>query len=209
MSDSIWDDPNVTAYILGELPPEEAEVFEKRIQQDSSLAEAVAEARSVTDQLQVMYNDEANATLAPNRREAITAGGPKSTRAPDQPSNWRLPLILLATAAGQVVFIYVSSSLADIGLLVMMTCAMCFVFGQIPLTDAIMSRYVPDEYRTRVLSIKFLLNLTAGATVLPLCGFMLQRGYTMADLFSFISFLAIPTVCAALLLPRQSRMMQP
>ena len=117
--------------------------------------------------------------------------------------------ILLATAAGQVVFIYVSSSLADIGLLVMMTCAMCFVFGQIPLTDAIMSRYVPDEYRTRVLSIKFLLNLTAGATVLPLCGFMLQRGYTMADLFSFISFLAIPTVCAALLLPRQSRMMQP
>jgi Ca-activated chloride channel family protein len=105
MSDSIWDDPNVTAYILGELPPEEAEVFEKRIQQDSSLAEAVAEARSVTDQLQVMYNDEANATLAPNRREAITAGGPKSTRAPDQPSNWRLPLILLATAAALLLLI--------------------------------------------------------------------------------------------------------
>ena len=105
MSDSIWDDPNVTAYILGELPPEEAEVFEKRIQQDSSLAEAVAEARSVTDQLQVMYNDEANATLAPNRRETITAGGLKSTRAPDQPSNWRLPLILLATAAALLLLI--------------------------------------------------------------------------------------------------------
>ena len=40
-----------------------------------------------------------------------------------------------------------------------MMIAMSFVFGQIPITDAVMSRYVPDSWRSRILSIKFLLNL--------------------------------------------------
>ena len=81
---------------------------------------------------------------------------------------------------------------------------MCFVFGQIPITDAIMSRYVPDAWRARVLSIKFLLNLSIGASVLPLCGVLLQSGFQMYHLFYLISIIAILILLAALILPLQT-----
>lgn len=99
MSDSIWDDPNVTAFILGELSTEEAEAFEDRIREDSSLAEVVAEARSVTNQLQIMYTEDASTTLDPKRRDAITEGNQTNTLAATRKLKWRMPLTLLATAA--------------------------------------------------------------------------------------------------------------
>ena len=99
MSDSIWDDPTVTAYILGELSTEEAEAFERKMQDDSTLAEVVAEARNVTDQLQIMYAEEASTTLDPKRRDAITAGNSVSSPATKRSTQWRIPLTLLATAA--------------------------------------------------------------------------------------------------------------
>ena len=37
--------------------------------------------------------------------------------------------------------------------------AMPFVFGQIPITDAVLSRYVPDARLAKALSVTFLLNL--------------------------------------------------
>ena len=99
MSDSIWDDPNVTAFILGELSTEEAEAFEDRIREDSSLAEVVAEARSVTNQLQIMYTEDASTTLDPKRRDAITEGNQTNTLAATRKVKWRIQLTLLATAA--------------------------------------------------------------------------------------------------------------
>ena len=99
MSDSIWDDPNVTAFILGELSTEEAEAFEERIRENSSLAEVVAEARSVTNQLQIMYTEDASTTLDPKRRDAITEGNQTNTLAATGKLKWRMPLTLLATAA--------------------------------------------------------------------------------------------------------------
>lgn len=99
MSDSIWDDPNVTSYILGELPQDEAEVFEKRMQEDPELAEVVAEARSVTEQLQVMYSNEENPTLETARRENITRNNPITSVTLERKTTWRVPLVLLATAA--------------------------------------------------------------------------------------------------------------
>lgn len=114
--------------------------------------------------------------------------------------------VLLVMACGQVLFIYLASHFKDLGLFFVMVAAMCFVFGQIPITDAIMSRYVPDQWRARVLSIKFLLNLCIGATVLPLCGIMLQSGFEMFHLFIIISIIATFIVFAALILPIQPAM---
>ncbi len=105
MSDSIWDDPTVTAYILGELSADEAATFEKRMQEDPSLAEVVAEARTVTNQLQIMYTEEASTTLDPTRREAITEGNSGNSTVVKQSNPWRLPLTLLATAAALLLLI--------------------------------------------------------------------------------------------------------
>ena len=67
--------------------------------------------------------------------------------------------VLFVVSVGQIIFIYLASQFDDYKLLFFMTLAVCFVFGQIPIIDAVMVRYVPDSWRNRVLSIKFVLNL--------------------------------------------------
>ncbi len=112
--------------------------------------------------------------------------------------------VLLFMGFGQIIFIYFASLYQDYLLLFSMLVAMIFVFGQIPITDTIISRYVPDEWRNKVLSIKFLLNLSIGASVLPICGIFLQAGNTMDKLFFVMSLIAIFVAISALLLPNQT-----
>ena len=106
-------------------------------------------------------------------------------------------------AVGQVIFIYLAAKFNDLALFIAMLLAMSFVFGQIPITDTILSRYVPDAWRARVFSVKFLLNLSIGASVLPVCGLILQTGYSMTTLFTLMSAIAILVVFAAAILPEQ------
>ena len=81
--------------------------------------------------------------------------------------------------------------------------AMAFVFGQVPINDIILSRYIPDKKRAKILSIKYVLNLSAGASVLPICSLMMQNGFEMRQIFSMMSFMAVLILLAALLLPKQ------
>ena len=113
--------------------------------------------------------------------------------------------VLLCIAVGQVVVVFLAASFSDLALLFFMIIAMSFVFGLIPITDAVMSRYVPDSWRGRILSIKFLLNLCIGASVLPLSSFMLQTGYQMSDLFSVMSMIACLIFLSGFILPSLHR----
>ena len=78
------------------------------------------------------------------------------------------------------------------------------MFGQIPINDAILSRYVPDEKRGKILSIKFLLNLCVGAAVLPVSSLLMQNGYEFNTIFILMGWMAILILFAALILPNQT-----
>lgn len=80
---------------------------------------------------------------------------------------------------------------------------MRFVFGLIPINDAILSGYVPDERLGRILSIIFLFNLCVGASVLPMNSLMIQRGYEFNTLFIIMSGVAPTIFMAAVILPDQ------
>ena len=113
-------------------------------------------------------------------------------------------IVLFIVSIGQIIFIYLASQFDGYNLVFFMTLAVCFVFGQIPIIDAVMVRYVPYSWRNRVLSMKFVLNLGVGATVLPTCSFMLDKGYKLSDLFSFLCLFSVIIVFASILLPSQS-----
>ncbi|GIT62554.1 MAG: hypothetical protein Ct9H300mP21_01000 [Pseudomonadota bacterium] len=66
---------------------------------------------------------------------------------------------MIFIAAGQPLFLSLMAMQTDYTLFAVSLLAMGFVFGQIPITDALLSQYVPDQWRTKVLSIKFLINL--------------------------------------------------
>ena len=111
-------------------------------------------------------------------------------------------IILGFVGIGQFLLIYLSSLYIDYALFFVMLMAMFFVFGQVPITDAILVRYVDDQWRARILSVKFLINLCAGASVLPLVSFFLGYGYTFSDLLTILSCLAIFVVISAYMLPK-------
>ena len=46
MSDSIWNDPRITAYVLGELSEDDRQAFEAELAGNAELEAAVAEAAS-------------------------------------------------------------------------------------------------------------------------------------------------------------------
>ena len=112
--------------------------------------------------------------------------------------------VLFWIGIGQIFFIFLTSKFTDFALFFAMLIAMSFVFGQIPITDTILSRYVPDKWRAKVLSFKFMLNLVIGATVLPFCGLLLQAGMLMSTLFIILSCIAILVVASGLILPIQA-----
>ncbi len=111
-------------------------------------------------------------------------------------------IILGFVGIGQFFLIYLSSLYIDYVLFFVMLMAMFFVFGQVPITDAILVRYVDDRWRARILSIKFLINLCAGASVLPLVSLFLGYGYNFSDLLMILSCLAIFVVISAYMLPK-------
>ena len=112
--------------------------------------------------------------------------------------------LLFTIGLGQILFIFLAARFTDYALFFAMLVAMSFVFGQIPITDTILSRYVPDEWRAKALSVKFMVNLTIGATVLPICGVILQSGAPMSSLFAVMSAVAILVALSGLLLPVQA-----
>ena len=113
--------------------------------------------------------------------------------------------ILFVIGVGQVIFIFLASTVSDLQLFFVTLLATSFVFGQIPIIDTIMSRYIPDKARGNVLSVKFALNLGAGASVLPISSLMLKNGYDLSSLFTVMSFMAMFVVLASLILPSGQR----
>ena len=111
--------------------------------------------------------------------------------------------VLFGIGIGQIFFIFLTSQFTDYALFFAMLIAMSFVFGQIPITDTILSRYVPDEWRAKALSLKFMLNLVVGAAVLPICGLLLQSGMMMSSLFVILSCIAALVVASGIILPVQ------
>ncbi|WP_372895264.1 von Willebrand factor type A domain-containing protein [Stieleria sp.] len=70
---SVWDDARITAYVMGELSPQDAAAFEQSMAANDQLRAAVDQAGRVTEQLQTLFADEPPKTLDGERREQILA----------------------------------------------------------------------------------------------------------------------------------------
>jgi len=117
--------------------------------------------------------------------------------------------VLSAMGLGQLIFIYIASQSSDYGLLFIMLAAMIFVFGQVPITDVILVKYVKDSWRGRVLSIKFMVNLSAGASVLPITSILLKNGYDFSFVLQCLALLSVSVIISGLFLPNKTSTLKP
>tara|TARA_B100001121_G_scaffold293320_1_gene295805 strand:- start:4 stop:1224 length:1221 start_codon:yes stop_codon:yes gene_type:complete len=112
--------------------------------------------------------------------------------------------VLSAMGLGQLIFIFLASLTFDYSLLFIMLMGMLFVFGQVPITDIILVKYVPDSWRARVLSIKFMVNLCAGAAVLPAISILLKNGFDFSHILKSLAFISIAVIISGMFLPNKS-----
>jgi len=111
--------------------------------------------------------------------------------------------VLIFIAAGQPLFLSLMAMQTDYSLFAVSLLAMGFVFGQIPITDALLSQYVPDQWRAKVLSIKFMINLVIGAFALMTARYLLSTGAGFETVMRVIAIAACFIVGAAFLLPKR------
>ena len=111
--------------------------------------------------------------------------------------------VLIFIAAGQPLFLSLMAMQTDYSLFAVSLLAMGFVFGQIPITDALLSQYVPNKWRTKVLSIKFMINLVIGALALMMARYLLSTGAGFETVMRVIAIAACFIVGAAILLPKR------
>ncbi|WP_182866146.1 VWA domain-containing protein [Stieleria mannarensis] len=70
---SLWDDTRITAYVMGELSPQDAAAFKQEMAANEDLRAAVNQAGRVTTELQTLFAEEPSVTLDSDRREQILA----------------------------------------------------------------------------------------------------------------------------------------
>jgi len=111
--------------------------------------------------------------------------------------------VLIFIAAGQPLLLFLMAMQTDYTLFAVSLLAMGFVFGQIPITDALLSQYVPNQWRAKVLSIKFLINLVIGALAMMTARYLLSTGAGFEAVMEVIAIAACFIVGAAILLPNR------
>ncbi|MGH8750027.1 MAG: MFS transporter, partial [Burkholderiales bacterium] len=79
-----------------------------------------------------------------------------------------LKRLMIGVALAQIPLLYLAANLDGWPMLVAALLMMLAVFGQIPLNDAIVGRYVADEYRARVLAVRYVVSLGVAAIGVPL-----------------------------------------
>ena len=119
--------------------------------------------------------------------------------------SYRIKPVLFFIALAQPVLIGIMAMQTDYALFFATLVAMSFVFGQIPITDTVISHYVPDAWRAKVMAVKLMLNLVIGALSLMAARYILEAGAGFSGIISVVAIVAVFISLAALILPGRIR----
>jgi MFS family permease len=110
-------------------------------------------------------------------------------------------MVFAVVAGMQAVLFAVMHQLTGIAALAVSLCFMLAVFGQIPITDVLVGRITRSEWRSRVYSLKYIINFSVSASALPLIAW-LHAGWGFGALFTVLAIAATCIFAAVLALPR-------
>jgi hypothetical protein len=85
---------------------------------------------------------------------------------------------------------------------------MLAVFGQIPLNDAIVGRYCADEYRARVLAVRYVVSLGVASVAVPMIAILHRTEGGFSNVFLVLSGLAGGMFLASLFFPGRRALTQ-
>ncbi len=121
---------------------------------------------------------------------------------------FELRRLMIGIALVQIPLLALAANLQGWAMLAAALAMMLAVFGQIPLNDAIVGRYVADEYRARVLSVRYVVSLGVAAIAVPLIAVLHRTEGGFSNVFLVLSALAAGMLAASLFFPSRKALTQ-
>ena len=109
--------------------------------------------------------------------------------------------LMIGVGLAQIPLLAAAATLDGWPMLVVALCMMMAIFGQIPLNDAIVGKYVADEYRARVLSVRYVVSLGVASVAVPMIALLHRTDGGFRNVFIVLAALACTVFAAALFFP--------
>lgn len=103
----------------------------------------------------------------------------------------------------QVPLLFLAGTMQDYLMLAVALAMMFFVFGQVPINDAMIARYTAEEWRARAYSVRYVMSFSASALSVPLIAFIHRATGDFGPLFTILAALALIAFAAALVFPAE------
>ncbi|HYY60486.1 MAG TPA: MFS transporter [Burkholderiales bacterium] len=114
---------------------------------------------------------------------------------------FELRRLMIGIALIQIPLLALAANLQGWAMLAAAIAMMLAVFGQIPLNDAIVGKYCADEYRARVLAVRYVISLGVAAVGVPLIALLHRTEGGFRNVFLVLAALAAGMLAASLFFP--------
>jgi len=121
-------------------------------------------------------------------------------------SRFDMKPLMIGVGLVQVPLLYLAATLDGWPMLVVALLMMMAIFGQIPLNDGIVGKYVADEYRARVLSVRYVVSLGVASVAVPMIAVLHRTEGGFRNVFAVLALLAVAVFVAGLFFPSRQRM---
>jgi MFS family permease len=114
---------------------------------------------------------------------------------------FELRRLMIGIALVQIPLLVLAANLEGWAMLAAAFAMMLAIFGQIPLNDAIVGKYCADEYRARVLAVRYVVSLGVAAVAVPLIALLHRTEGGFRNVFLVLAMLAAGMLTASLFFP--------
>jgi MFS family permease len=114
---------------------------------------------------------------------------------------FELRRLMIGVALAQIPLLALAANLEGWAMLGGAVLMMLAVFGQIPLNDAIVGKYCADEYRARVLAVRYVVSLGVAAVAVPLVALLHRTEGGFGSVFLVLAALAAGMLAASAFFP--------
>ena len=121
---------------------------------------------------------------------------------------FELRRLMIGVALVQIPLLALAANLDGWAMLGASLAMMLAIFGQIPLNDAVVGKYVADEYRARVLSVRYVVSLGVAAVAVPLIAVLHRTQGGFRNVFLVLAALAAAMLVCSLFFPSRRQVMQ-
>ena len=121
-------------------------------------------------------------------------------------SRYDMKPLMIGVGLVQIPLLFAAANLDGWPMLVVALLMMMAIFGQIPLNDGIVGKYVADEYRARVLSVRYVISLGVASVAVPLIALLHRTEGGFRNVFLVLALLACAVFVAGLFFPSRQRM---